>query len=77
MKFKIERVIMSGRGVKYTYLIRDDKGIILFQTSNNSYWAWTRKKDAQRIVDGILEHGLEYIEEKLDCKAYLTSESIA
>ena len=68
---KIERVTMSGRGVKFTYSILDDKGERMFKTSYNSYHAWTRKKDAQRIIDAIDTHGLSYVEERLGVKAYL------
>ena len=68
MKIIIERVIMSGHGPKFTYCLKSD-GKILFAANPGQYMAWTKKKDAQRIIDAINTHGLEYVEQKLDRKA--------
>jgi hypothetical protein len=70
MKITVKRCIMSGLGPKYTYYLESD-GKIMFKTSSNSYKAWTKKKDALRIVNAIEVHGLEYVEEKLNCKAFI------
>lgn len=68
-EIKIERVLMSGRGVKITYKLVYHN-TTMFQTSSNSYVAWTRKKDAKLIVERIKEYGLEFVEEKLNQKAF-------
>lgn len=69
MQIEIKRCIMSGRGPKFTYFL-ECNGKKMFETSYNSYKAWVKKKDAQRIVDAIQEYGIEYVEEKLNCKAF-------
>jgi hypothetical protein len=51
-EIKIERVIMSGKGPRITYkLVLNSK--TMFQTSSNSYIAWTRKKDSKLIIERI------------------------
>ena len=66
---KIERVIMSGPGPKITYkLVYNNK--TMFSSSIGSYMAWTRKKDAKLIIERIKEHGLPFVENKLDRKAF-------
>jgi len=69
MKIIIERVIMSGHGPKFTYCLKNEANQILFAVNSGQYMAWTKKKDAQRIIDAINTHGLEYVEQKLDRKA--------
>ena len=67
---KTERVAMSGRGPRYTYKIVDANGSTQFKTGANSYLSWTRKKDAQRIIDSVEIHGMDYVKSKLDLKEY-------
>lgn len=69
-EIKVERVVMSGKGPRITYkLVYNTK--TMFQTSSNSYIAWTRKKDAKLIIERIKEYGLPFVEEKLNQKAFL------
>lgn len=67
-KIKIERVIMSGKGPRITYkLVYEGKN--MFSTAIGSYLAWTRKKDAQKIIEALEIHGVDYVESKLKYKA--------
>lgn len=55
-----------------------DKGQTLFRKHTAlgmQFMTWTKKKDAQAIITAIETHGLEYVENQLDRKAYLESES--
>ena len=69
MKLTINRIPMSGSGPKYTYAICQGDKFMFQDGQTQGYFAWTRKKDAQRIIDAIEIHGLEYVEEKLGRKA--------
>lgn len=70
MEIKIERVIMSGRGPKYTYKLVSG-GKTMFQSQDHGgYMAWTRKKDAQAVIDAIEYRGLESVEQELKRKAF-------
>jgi DNA-binding HxlR family transcriptional regulator len=72
MEIKIERMVMSGKGPKVLYKLTSN-GQILFrkvkEDTNSSFWAWTKKKDAQAVIDAIETRGLESVEEELQCKA--------
>lgn len=72
MDITIERLVMSGKGPKYLYkLVSDGKTLFINPKSEyGSFYAWTKKKDAQAIVDAIGSKGLEYVEEKMGIKAF-------
>lgn len=67
MEIKIEKMVMSGKGPKTMYKITCD-GKTLFinpKSQFGGFSAWTKKKDAQRIVDAINQHGVDFVHKKL------------
>jgi DNA-binding HxlR family transcriptional regulator len=72
MDIKIERLVMSGKGPKVMYkLVSEGKTLFVNKESPfGSFYAWTKKKDAQNILNAIKEKGLEYVEEKMGIKAF-------
>lgn len=69
-KIKVDRVVMSGSGPRYTYRLMLD-GNVLFKTSTGSYLAWSKKRDAQAIIVALKLKGIEYVEEKLEQKMFI------
>lgn len=65
----INRVIMSGKGPKYTYRLELDSKV-LFQKESGSHLAWTRKKDAKSIIKAIETYGIDYVESELKFKLF-------
>lgn len=53
MGYKIKRYEMHGKGPRVTYAIIDENGVNPFETLYGSFHAWTKKKDAQKVIDFI------------------------
>lgn len=68
-KIVIKRVIMAGKGPKYTYRLELNSQV-LFQKESGSHLAWTRKKDAKAIINAIEIHGIDYVQSELKFKLF-------
>jgi len=64
MEYEIERLEMTGRGVRVMWAIKKD-GVRQFPT-DFGHSAWTRKKDAMSVLRCIEKHGYKSTKERID-----------
>lgn len=61
----IKKLELSGYKAPECYVITQENGLPVFPTASNAQLMWTKKKEAQTILDAIKDQGLEYVDEKL------------
>lgn len=64
MKYEIERLEMSGRGLRVTWAIKKN-GVRQFPTKHG-FSVWPRKKDAMGILKHIEKHGYKSTKKSLE-----------
>jgi hypothetical protein len=64
MTYKIERLLMTGRGNRVRWTVTAQDGTHIFSTEHG-FLAWDRKKDAVKIVDSLAIHGIAETSKRL------------
>ena len=64
MKYKLERLEMSGSGPKIMWSICNQNNIRQFPTTLG-HLCWSKRKDAKKVLDYINSHGFEAAKKEL------------